>query len=73
MNGCLIIEATTNLLTQLPRNFSLLKRETYLHIRGVTGRWAGWSIAHPGFDRIEGVAGQRQSAALLLPQSALDS
>jgi hypothetical protein len=41
MNGCLNIEATTILLTQLPRNFSLLKRETYLHIMGVTGSWAG--------------------------------
>ena len=36
MNGCLNIEATTILLTQLPRNFSLLKRETYLHIMVVT-------------------------------------
>ena len=24
-----------------------------MHTRGVTGGWAGWAIAHPGFDRIE--------------------
>ena len=25
--------------------------------RGVSGGWAGWAIAHPGFGRIEGAAG----------------
>ena len=24
--------------------------------RGVSGEWAGWAIAHPVFDRIEGAA-----------------
>ena len=27
-------------------------------IRGVSGGWAGWAIAHPDFGRIEGAAGQ---------------
>ena len=43
------------------------------HIRGVTGGWAGWAIAHPDFDRIEGAAGQRWRAALLLAHPAFGS
>ena len=32
--------------------------------RGVSGRWAGWAIAHPVFGIIEGATGQRRRAAL---------
>ena len=39
----------------------------------VNGGWAEWAIDHPGFDRIEGAAGQRLRAALLLAHPALDS
>jgi len=41
--------------------------------RGVTGGWAGWAIAHPFFFRIEGAAGQRRRAALLLAHPAFGS
>ena len=34
--------------------------------RGVTGGWAGGAIAHPDFGKLEGTAGQRRRAALLL-------
>ena len=34
--------------------------------RGISGRWAGWPIAHPVFGRIEGTAGQWQRATLQL-------
>ena len=33
------------------------------HFRGVSGGWAGWTIVHPDFDRIEGAAGQWQRMA----------
>ena len=42
-------------------------------IRGVSGRWAGWAIAHPDFGRIEVAAGQRPRAALLLAHPVLGS
>ena len=35
--------------------------------RGVSGRWAGWAIAHPVFGRIEG------AATLLLARTVLGS
>ena len=35
-------------------------RVLMLFSRGVTGGWAGWAIAHPGFGRIEGAARQQQ-------------
>ena len=38
----------------------------YDNYRGVSGRWAGWAIAHPVFGRIEGAAGRRQRCATLL-------
>ena len=41
--------------------------------RGVSGGWAGWAIAHPVFGRIEGAAGQRWRAALLLAPPVLGS
>ena len=31
----------------------ILKTFIKMHTRGITGGWAGWAIAHPGFDRIE--------------------
>ena len=31
-------------------------------IRGVSGGWAGWAIAHPVFGRIEGAAGRRRGS-----------
>ena len=46
--------------------------EQYL-VRGVNGGWAEWAIAQPGFGRIEGAAGQRRCAALLLAHPALGS
>ena len=36
---------------------------------GVTGGWAGWAIAHPGFGRIEGVARQLRRTKLLIAPS----
>ena len=49
------------------------KQVSYISIRGVSGGWAGWAIAHPVFGRIEGVAGQRRRAALLLAHPVLRS
>ena len=40
---------------------------------GVTGGWAGCAIAHPDLGRIEGAAGQRRRAALLLAHPVLGS
>ena len=38
----------------------------------IHGRWSGWAIAHPDFGRIEGAAGERWHAALLLAHQVLD-
>ena len=42
-----------------------------IYLRGVSGWWAGRAIAHPDFDRIEGPAGQRLRASLLLAHPVL--
>ena len=41
--------------------------------RGITGGWAGWAIAHLVFGRIEGAAGQRRRAALLIAHPVFGS
>jgi hypothetical protein len=41
--------------------------------KGIRVGWAGWTIAHPVFGKIEGAAGQWQSAALLLAYPFISS
>ena len=57
--------------------FSYLLGEKYKKIellyRGVSIGWAGWAIAHPVFDRIEGAAKQQWRVALLLAHPVLGS
>ena len=43
------------------------------YLRGVSGVWAGWAIAHPVFGKIEGAAGQWRRTALLLVLPVLGS
>ena len=52
-------------------DFALNALLTIYKFRGVSGGWAGWTIAHPVFGKIEGAAGQRQCAALLLAHPVL--
>ena len=42
-------------------------------LRGVTDGWAVWTIAHPGFVRIEGAIGQQRRAMLQLAHPVLGS
>ena len=53
----------------------LIRRIQFINLphRGVSGRWAEWAIAHPGFCRIEGAAGQGQRSALLFAHLVLGS
>ena len=38
---------------------------TVYEVRGVSGGWPGWAIAHPVFGRIEGAAGRQRQATIL--------
>ena len=42
-------------------------------IRGVSGGWAGWAIAHTDFGRIEGAAGSTHRIMYYLPTHTLSS
>jgi hypothetical protein len=44
-----------------------------MYFRGVSGGWAGWAIALPVLGRIEGAAGQRRRAVLLLAHPVFGS
>ena len=43
---------------QLADHYQALGKKSFCHVenRGISGGWAGWAIAHPGFGRIEGAA-----------------
>ena len=57
------------------KTFELMKLRQGISwlLRGVTGGWAGWPIAHPVLGRIEGAAGQRRCAALLIAHPVFGS
>ena len=48
------------------RKMSIFSDVKYYVCRGVEGGWVGWAHTHPDFGKIEGAAGQRRHAALLL-------
>ena len=54
------------------KNIQISQVTAYIN-RGANYGWAVWAIAHLGFVRTEGAAGQQRGATLLLAHPALGS